>query len=143
MRQWHQPVPAQDARGRTRHSWRQLASRSSCHSSQAAAMLCAGAILLARSLKNWDNEGVRLLDLGYNDVGDHGACQLALVCLRAGSRYLHQPDAPISGAARATRATEPALTQPYWQRELACSPISLEPKQYTCCLLQQVTWQHA
>ena len=32
-------------------------------------------------MKNWDNEGIRMLDLGYNEISDKGACQLALVRL--------------------------------------------------------------
>ena len=63
-----------------------------CEDPLTSAACTAGAILLARSLRNWDNEGVRLLDLGYNDISDKGACQLALVrvCLHCCTGCLHE-----------------------------------------------------
>ena len=38
-----------------------------------------GAILLSRALKEHSNEHLKELDLGYNEIKDDGACQLALV----------------------------------------------------------------
>ena len=38
-----------------------------------------GAILLSRALKEHSNEHLQELDLGYNEIKDEGACQLAQV----------------------------------------------------------------
>lgn len=38
-----------------------------------------GAILLSRALKEHSNEHLKELDLGYNEIKDDGACQVALV----------------------------------------------------------------
>ena len=38
-----------------------------------------GAILLSRALKEHTNQHLKELDLGYNEIKDDGACQLALV----------------------------------------------------------------
>lgn len=38
-----------------------------------------GAILLSRALKEHTNEQLQELDLGYNEIKDEGACQIALV----------------------------------------------------------------
>ena len=39
----------------------------------------AGAVTLSHALRQWDNDKLRELDLGYNEVGDDGACQIARV----------------------------------------------------------------
>ena len=41
----------------------------------------AGAVTLSHALRQWDNDKLRELDLGYNEVGDDGACQIARVRL--------------------------------------------------------------
>ena len=38
-----------------------------------------GAILLSRALKEHSNEKLHELDLGYNEIKDEGACQIAQV----------------------------------------------------------------
>ena len=38
-----------------------------------------GAILLSRALKEHSNEKLQELDLGYNEIKDEGACQIAQV----------------------------------------------------------------
>ena len=46
----------------------------------------AGAIYISRGMKEQTNEGLKDLDLGYNEVKDEGACAIAQV--RAGRHSL-------------------------------------------------------
>ena len=42
-----------------------------------------GAFAVARAIRELTNEQLQELDLGYNEIKDEGACQLALVSLQS------------------------------------------------------------
>ena len=68
----------------------------------------AGAVHLARALKEHSNDKLTELDLGYNEIKDEGACTLAQVPLT-----LHSPNVTLCSAVR-----------PRWRRDRAhCTPL--------------------